>query len=116
LSIILLSTRLIFSFKKNLSQKSARGTKGQPEAIPKKAFQLFQKSGTSKDIAEALSVSLVAVSKWRKRYKSGGKNGFKSQTRGPKSTSKKLLSPEQEKTIPKLILDKDPEQLKLSFD
>ena len=43
------------------------------------------------------------------------KNGFKSQTRGPKSASKKLLSPKQEKTIPKLILDKDPEQLKLSF-
>ena len=60
-------------------------------------------------------MSLVTVSKWRKRYKSGGKNGFKSQTRGPKSTSKKLLSPEQEKN-PKLILDKDPEQLKLSFD
>jgi len=43
------------------------------------------------------------------------KNGFKSQACGPKSASKRLLSPKQEKTIPKLILDKDPEQLKLSF-
>ncbi|MAE17933.1 hypothetical protein CMK12_03170 [Candidatus Poribacteria bacterium] len=115
-----LSTRLIFSLKKSfgvilktkkyLSQKSARETKGQPEVIRKKAFQLFQKPGTNKDIAEALSVSLVTVSN-----SASVKNGFKSQTRGPKSASKRFLSPEQEKTIPKLISDKDPEQLKLSF-
>ena len=101
---------VILKTKKTSVSKSARGTKGQPEAIRKKAFQLFQKSGTNKDIAETLSVSLVTVSNG-----ASVKNGFKSQTRGPKSASNRFLSPEQEKTIPKLISDKDPEQLKLSF-
>lgn len=98
-----------------MSQKSLRGTKAQQEVIRRKAFQLFQKSWKNKDIAEALSVSYVSVSKWRKLYKNSGQKAFKSQIRGVKSGSTSLLSPEQEKTIQKLIIDKDPEQLKLPF-
>lgn len=98
-----------------MSQKSPRGTKAQQEVIRKKAFDLFQKSWKNKDIAEALNVSYVTVSKWRKRYKDTGTKAFKSLTRGAKPGSTSLLSSEQELFIQKLILDKDPEQLKLSF-
>lgn len=98
-----------------MSQKSPRGTKEQQEAIRQKAFQLFKKSWKNKDIAEALSVSYVSVSKWRKLYKNSGDKAFKSQNRGVKPGSTSLLNTEQEKEILNLIIDKDPEQLKLPF-
>ena len=98
-----------------MPQNSSRGTKAQQEAIREKAFKLFQKSWKNKNIAEALNVSYVTVSNWRKLYKKSGEKGFKSQTRGVKSGSTSLLNPEQEKEIQKIIIDKDPEQLKLSF-
>ena len=67
-----------------MSQKSPRRTKAQQEIIRKKAFDLFKKSWKNKDIAEALNVSYVTVSKWRKRYKAIGTKAFKSLTRGVK--------------------------------
>ena len=97
------------------STKSPRGSKEQQEIIRKKAFNLFSKNWKNKDIIKALGVSHGAVSNWRKKYKELGKNAFKNQTRGVKSGTKGLLTPEQEKLIQKLIIDKEPNQLKLPF-
>lgn len=98
-----------------MSQKSPRGSKEQQEIIRKKAFNLFSKNWKNKDIIKALGVSHGAVSNWRKKYKELGKNAFKNQTRGVKSGTKGLLTPKQEKLIQKLIIDKEPNQLKLPF-
>ena len=64
------------------------------------------------EAAEILDVSLRHVCKTRKAYKDGGIAGIKAKLRGRRQGGKRMLTPEQEKTIQKIIVDKTPEQLR----
>lgn len=79
------------------------------------ASRLFKKGWKNKDIAVALGVSYVTVSRWRTVYKQKGSKGLKITKRGRKIGMLRTLSPEQEKELRNAIKDKCPDQLKLPF-
>jgi transposase len=79
-------------------------------------FVVLLKQGIKKkDIAMVLGVRPATISAWSKSIESEGKAGLVEQRRGRKQGEKRRLSLEQEKEIQKIIIDKHPEQLKLSF-
>lgn len=83
--------------------------------IRKRAIALLTGKKTQKEISEIFGVRTNTVSSWVKSYKSQGLKGLKDIKRGIKSEDKKLLSAEQEASLQKMIIDKMPDQLKLSF-
>ena len=56
-----------------------------------------------------------AVNAALKAYGAGGLEALKPKARGRKTGTKRLLSPEQEAEVRKLICDKRPEQMKMPF-
>jgi transposase len=81
--------------------------------IRKSIVRLSKKGHASKEIAEMLDVSLRLVQATKKAYKEEGFNGIDIGKRGRRHGEKRILTPEQEKTIRQTIIDKNPEQLKL---
>jgi transposase len=76
---------------------------------------LLEQGFTQKEAAKIFGVNKNSITNWVKRYKANGKKGLVGSKRGVKSEDKKLLSTEQELSIQKMIIDKMPDQLKLSF-
>jgi transposase len=90
----------------------------KPEAqqqLRNQAARLFKKKWRNKDIAEALGVSYVTVSKWKSVYREKGSKGLKLEKRGRPFGALRTLTPDQEKEVRKAITDKCPDQLKLPF-
>ena len=85
------------------------------EIIRKQVVALLKKGKKHADIAEDLCISKIAVDKISKAYKAKGSACIKEKTRGRKFGEKRLLSPGQEKEIRQILIDKNPEQMKLSF-
>ena len=83
--------------------------------LRKRAISLIKGGTKQKETAAIFGVRTTTVSSWVKSYKSEGLKGLKDIKRGAKSENKKLLSSEQELLIQKMIIDKMPDQLKLSF-
>jgi transposase len=83
--------------------------------IRKRAIIIIKSGVTQKEVAKIFGVRTNTVSAWVKSYETNGQKGLKDVKRGIKSESKKLLSSEQELSIQKMIIDKMPDQLKLSF-
>jgi transposase len=83
--------------------------------IRKRAIIIIKSGSTQKKVSEIFGVRTNTVSSWVKSYETNGQKGLKDVKRGIKSESKKLLSSEQELSIQKMIIDKMPDQLKLSF-
>lgn len=83
--------------------------------LRKRAISLHKGGKTQKEISEIFGVRTNTVSHWVKTYKTYGINGLKDVKRGIKSEDKKLLNSEEEIAIQKMIIDKMPDQLKLSF-
>jgi transposase len=79
----------------------------------RKSIVRLSKSGKKKsEIAEILDVSLRHVQSTIKQYTSGGIASIKPKKRGRAKGSKRVLTPEQEREIQKIIVDKTPEQLR----
>lgn len=83
--------------------------------LRKRAISLLKGGKNQKEISEIFGVRTNTVSSWVKSYKTCGLKGLKDVKRGIKSEDKKLLNSEEEKAIQKMIIDKMPDQLKLSF-
>ena len=81
--------------------------------LRKQIVMLRKKGKTTAEVVEILDVTVRHVqSTWRK-YSQGGLNAIKLNTMGrPKGLNKKL-TPQQEKEIQRLIIDKFPNQMKL---
>lgn len=90
---------------KHLSQK-------EQYQIRKNIVRLLKTGKTGKEIAKLLDVSEGHVSGVKKAYNAGGIAAIKQQKRGRRTGTKRLLTPEQEKEIQKIIVDKTPEQLR----
>jgi len=89
-----------------------------PAALLEKKEQVIRmklKDYKAKQIEELTLVSENQVSKIWRAYVKGGKQAIKPKKRGRKQGEGKLLTPEQEKHVRKLIIDKTPDQMKLSF-
>lgn len=75
-------------------------------------IRLWKKGKSYREIAEIFNVSERHVRSVKKKYQEGGLEAIKLKTRGRKPGAKRLLTPEQEKEIQEIIVDKTPEQLK----
>lgn len=75
-------------------------------------IRLWKKGKSDSEIAEAFNVSGRHVRSVKRKYLKGGLNAIKPQTRGRRQGAKRLLTPEQEKEIKQIIIDKTPDQLK----
>lgn len=83
--------------------------------IRMRVIALIEQGVTKKEVAKIFGVNKNSITNWVKRYKANGKKGLVGSKRGVKSEDKKLLSSEQELAIQEMIIDKMPDQLKLSF-
>lgn len=75
-------------------------------------IRLWKKEKSDSEIAEIFNVSERHVRSVKKKYLKGGLSAIKPQTRGRKNGDKRILTPEQEKEIQQIIVDKTPDQLK----
>lgn len=91
---------------KNLSQS-------EQYQIRKSIIRLSKKGYKPSEIVELLDVSRSLVYATIKTYDEKGIEGIKPGKRGRRHGDKRTLTPEQEKEIQKVIVDKNPEQLKL---
>ena len=74
------------------------------------------KSGKKQlEVVKLLEVSRAAVGKWWRAYQKEGVNGLQLKKRGRGQGEKRRLTPDQEKGIQKMLIDKTPNQLKLPF-
>lgn len=81
--------------------------------IRKSIVRLSKKGKSNEEIAEILDVSERHVRSVKKQYAEGGLTALKPKKRGRSNGEKRILTPEQEKEIQTIIVDKDPMQLKL---
>lgn len=85
------------------------------KTVKQQVIRLHQKGRKGREIAELLNLSEYAVSRIVRSYKKEGMDCIKEKTRGRKHGEKRSLTPAQEKEIQRIIIDKYPEQMKLSF-
>lgn len=83
--------------------------------IRRDAIRMLKRGDKKKEVALFYGVHINTVRDWWKLYKKGGIKSLSYQKRGAKSENKKLLSPDQELAIQKMITDTMPDQLKLDF-
>lgn len=80
--------------------------------IRKTIVRMLKNGINGKEIAKLLDVSEGHVSNVKRAYAEKGIEGIKPKHQGRKSGEKRILTPEQEKEIMSIIVDKDPMQLK----
>lgn len=91
------------------AQKSSSETQYE---IRKLIVRMLKQGIKGKDIANQLGVSEGHVSNVKSAYAKEGIEGIKPKVMGRKTGEKRILTPEQEKEIQTIIVDKDPIQLK----
>jgi len=81
----------------------------------KQVIRLHKKQYGVMQIVELTGLSWPAVRKAIDLYEAGGMAALKPKPRGKKSGEGRILTPDQEAHIQKLIVEKRPEQLKMEF-
>ncbi|GHV48727.1 hypothetical protein FACS1894204_13130 [Synergistales bacterium] len=74
---------------------------------------MLEREYKPEQIMEALDVSRSFVYATKKAYNERGIEGIKPGKRGRRAGAKRTLTPEQEKEIQRVIIDKNPEQMKI---
>jgi transposase len=85
------------------------------EQLRKQAIRLHKKGMSYKKISEVIGASRNSVSIWCRQYEQHGASAIKSKTRGIKVGMNRTLTKSQEDEVRRCIIDKMPDQLKLSF-
>ena len=98
--------------EKELRTNAVKMSPEEQYQIRKSIIRLFKQGKKNGEIAETLDVSERHVRSVKKQYAEGGINALKPQKRGRSTGEKRILTPEQEKEIQKIIVEKDPMQLK----
>ena len=80
--------------------------------LRKSIVRLSRTGKTGKEIAKLLDVSEGHVSGVLKAYKTGGNAAIALKKRGRRKGDKRILTPEQEREIRSIIIEKHPEQMK----
>ena len=83
--------------------------------LRKQVVHLREKGLDNQAISEIVGLCKSHVSTICKKYERGGLDAIKPGLRGRRHGAKRELTPEQEVGIQKLLVDKTPDQLKLSF-
>lgn len=84
------------------------------KTIKEQAIRLHKKGKKEAEIADALNISYQAVSRIIRAYKKEGMQSVEEKTRGRKHGEKRTLTPQQEKEIQSIIIDKCPDQVKIA--
>lgn len=99
-----------------MSKNAKRGDQKTQTHIRKQAVKAVVKKGQKPAVvAEIFELALNTVYKWVRMYKSSGSSALKNGKRGCSIGSGSSLTDFKSKEVQKLIVDKDPEQLKLPF-
>ena len=83
--------------------------------LRKMLIRFRQKGMTNQEAAEAIGISETHASRIWQIFQRDDKEAIKPKVRGRRIGTKRRLSAEQETAIQKLLIDKTPDQLKLSF-
>ena len=83
--------------------------------LRKQVVRLRKKGLGNKAISEIVGLCKSHVSTICKKYERGGLDAIKPGIRGRRHGAQRELTAEQENSIQKLLVDKTPDQLKLSF-
>ena len=81
----------------------------------KQAIRMWKRQMPRTEIAEQVGVHTLTVGKWIRLYQAGGLKALRPRRRGRRDGVGRQLSPEQERRIQRLLIDKTPDQLKLRF-
>ena len=87
----------------------------EPHERRKQVIRLHKKQYGVMQIVELTGLSWPAVRAAIDLYEAGGMAALKPKPRGKKSGEGRILTPDQEAHIQKLIVEKRPEQLKMEF-
>ncbi len=90
-------------------------TQKTQEQLRKQAIRLRRKGKTYKEIGEIVGVHANTIWKWWQKYEAEGVTALKAKKRGRPEGTNRSLDAAQESEIQKLISDKTPDQLKLTF-
>ena len=100
--------------KNELKTQAVRLSPENQYQLRKHIIRMSAKGKKNKEIAEILDVSLRHVQSIKKQYADGGITTIKPQTRGRQKGAKRTLTPEQDREIQRIIVDKMPVQLKFN--
>jgi transposase len=79
------------------------------------AIRLFKKGLARKDIAKIIGIHYGVACRWIRAWEQNGNNAIELKQRGRKKEQNRILTPDQERCLKKLLVDKNPRQLKLPF-
>ncbi len=99
--------------EEELSANAQKITAEMQYEIRKKIVRMLKKGMKGNEIAKILDVSKGHVSNVKKAYAENGIKGIKPKHQGRCVGEKRILSADQEKEIQKIIIDKNPDQLRL---
>jgi len=85
------------------------------EYMRKRAITLRKKGKPNKEVSQILGVTPQATSRWWRNYQKEGTKALKPKKTGRPKGSNKKLTPEQEKHIVDMLVDKTPKELKFKF-
>ena len=85
------------------------------KVIKKQIIGMLKKRVNHQEIAETLGVKYSYVRHISHQYKKSGSSCVDEKPRGRKTGEKRQLTPEQEKEIRNILIDKTPDQMKFSF-
>ena len=97
------------------SRSAPRHSAATQEVIRMKAAQAVLAGTTIGEVAAVFNVSESAVGNWSRKARKEGIDALMSTARGRKTGEKRTLTSRQENQLRKWILEKDPQQLKLTF-
>ncbi len=83
--------------------------------LRRQAIRLRKSGKKYKEIADIVGVYPTTVGKWWRAYQKDGAKSIRIKKRGRRTGACRTLSAEQEKQVQKVIVDKEPDQLKLPF-
>ncbi len=81
--------------------------------IRKTIIRMVKQGKTNPEIAESLGVSERHIRATKKSYQEKGMAGISLKQRGRRKGEQRSLTPEQEKEIKGIIIEKNPEQMKI---
>lgn len=85
------------------------------EQLRQQAVRLARRGETNTAIAGILGVNRRTVGFWLQRHAAGGAAALRAKRRGRKVGEQRTLTPAQEAEVQRLLIDKTPDQLKLTF-
>ena len=96
-------------------QDTRKLNKETKQELRKQVVRLKSSERKTREVSEITGLTCPAINRIWKAFQAGGPEAIKMRPVGRKVGEKRRLSPEQEKHLQRLMVDKTPEQLKFKF-